>query len=771
MTVSKIRELMQERVIPESVLPQNIAAYLSDGEYLPPELDAFTFLNRLRSLGIGSADFLYLLKGCGAPEEAVEKIEQRPDMNLQSLIMTLHDSGLTSKDYTRMLYTARQLWEHTITMRLDLEAEEQSEQPDTERPAPEPAAPAEKPAAIKTARQKRSESEFREYTGVKPIGKHSQPDESADSGEAPTVISSETSTFTKVSPDYRIDDEPKQPAARVKTARQKKKTETEFREYVGVKPIGKRDLPDEPTDTDEVTGGNTGTYTAIQLKARPETDEEQYAATAEDSPAGRRGAVIAASAGAVVLCALSAGVDLLGFSQPASGAVGAHFAEDSSEIFAEISTAYHAEKIGGGNVQPMTGGEQVFGELLISSTGGLGTFSAGDTVLAADSDVITMYSLSGGEAELTAEILPPQGAEFLTVYQTESGIAAVYSGENSCGVTSVDGTGQSCLTEQCGRLTDYWYDGVNIRLGSVYTPVYTRSFTAEDTSEYLPWTSLNGEVSELDPAEIVVAGTAQGCCFAVWGEYPAAGGEPVRSAAALGDPVFSGAEQFAAVLRQENGALLVSADGGQLLCEDIGSTFAAAYGGGVFATAEQTDEGGAVFLRDGKMRTLSAFSTGSEIKSLRIDGEVIFVHDGEKTAMAADISSPGSPAPLELTAAQGVVNGGYALCWGKTASGLTLTLLQLSDGRAVQADSYAKSLTAAELESLQFGGVNTMVIDGAEQSGAAYRWFDGVSVVDEFAQLGKSRSVKTLYDDRDGFTASAVVDRKITLISGNHIVK
>ena len=68
MTVSKIRELMQERVIPESVLPLNISAYLKDGDYLPPELDAFTFLNRLRSLGIGSADFLYLLKGCGAPE-------------------------------------------------------------------------------------------------------------------------------------------------------------------------------------------------------------------------------------------------------------------------------------------------------------------------------------------------------------------------------------------------------------------------------------------------------------------------------------------------------------------------------------------------------------------------------------------------------------------------------------------------------------------------------------------------------------------------------
>ena len=87
MTVSEIRSLMLEKVIPESLLPQNIAVCLMDENAAPPELDAFTFLNRLRSLGIGSADFLYLLKGCGAPEEAVLKIEQHPDMNLQTLIV------------------------------------------------------------------------------------------------------------------------------------------------------------------------------------------------------------------------------------------------------------------------------------------------------------------------------------------------------------------------------------------------------------------------------------------------------------------------------------------------------------------------------------------------------------------------------------------------------------------------------------------------------------------------------------------------------------
>ena len=53
MTVSEIRSLMLEKVIPESLLPQNIAVCLMDENAAPPELDAFTFLNRLRSLGIG----------------------------------------------------------------------------------------------------------------------------------------------------------------------------------------------------------------------------------------------------------------------------------------------------------------------------------------------------------------------------------------------------------------------------------------------------------------------------------------------------------------------------------------------------------------------------------------------------------------------------------------------------------------------------------------------------------------------------------------------
>ncbi len=737
MTVSEIRKLMLERVIPESVLPQNIAAYLSDSDYIPPELDAFTFLNRLRSLGIGSADFLYLLKGCGAPDEAVNKIEQRPDMNLQSLIMTLDGSGLTPKDYTRMLYTARQLWEHTITMRIDIDEEEQQEQ--EKQPVKpvkqEKPARSDEPERVLTARQKKR-------------------------GE-------ETS--------YTAEDKPEKPV-RIKTARQKKKEEPEFREYVGVKPIGKRNQPEEAPDP---PAEEPPVRTAAQRKRRPEENPDDLGDMGDmgdfediSEPEYRRGhgRFAAAAIGAAILCALSAAADYMGFKPEENNSAVVRFAEDRSEIFTEISAAYHAEKIGGGNVQSAPDNARAFGDLLITPDGGLGVFSSGSAVWAVDPKGITEYTVSGSGAEITAEIAPPKGAQFLTVFETESGIAAVFTGKSSCGFYGIGSNGQSFLAEQSGALTDYYCSGDILRLGSVYTPEFTRTFTVDDVLEYLPYTGKDGSLTAADPADIAVSGNAAGCSYAVWGEFSLSSGEAVSVKAALGDPVYSGAEQFAAALREETGTMLIaSGEDGSLVCEEISQISAAACGSGIIASAEQTDEGVTVFLRDKALKPISGFRTGAEITGLRIADNVIYVQNGDKTVMAADVSSPEAPAPKELTVASGVIRGEFALCGGKTASGISLTLFRIKDGKAVQADSYAKALTPAELESFRFCGANTMVINGVEQCGAAYRYFDGVTMVDEFAELGKSRSVKTMFDDSDGFTAAAVVDGELALICGERL--
>ena len=138
MIVGEMRKLMMKKVVPENVIPQNIIDFLMDENAELPEPDAFTFLTRLRTLGIGSADFLYLMEGCHAPQSAVDKIRANPAMNLQSLILTLEGSGMTSQDYTRILYTARQIWERTLTMRLEnSEKISDGDYPDEEAPEEE----------------------------------------------------------------------------------------------------------------------------------------------------------------------------------------------------------------------------------------------------------------------------------------------------------------------------------------------------------------------------------------------------------------------------------------------------------------------------------------------------------------------------------------------------------------------------------------------------------------------------------------------------------
>lgn len=720
MTVSQIRELMQERVVPESVLPQNIAAVLMDENAVPPELDAFTFLNRLRSLGIGSADFLYLLKGCGAPEEAVEKIEQHPDMNLQTLIVTLDGSGLTPKDYTRMLYTARQLWERTITMRIDQE--------ELQEALSEP-----KQEEIYTAQQKKPEPEPHE-----PVNEHTE----------------------KAAP---------------RTARQKKKQEPEFREYVGVKPIGRRDKPDD----DEETADKAEIRTAVQLKSRQEADLPDDDAEPEeaDIPAtggsGSRGSLIAAAVGAVCLCVLNVGIGMFGFTAEVTTGEKLHFAADTGEIFAEIHTAYNAGMLGGADIQALADNSQIFGDRLVQPGEQLGVYSSGSTVWAAEPDIITVYEISDDTALISAEIEPPKGAQFVRMIQTDSGITAIFSGEDSCGAAGISDSGQAWISRQCGQLTDIYCSGDIIRLGSVYTPSFTESFTIADELAYLPWTGISGENTPLLPSEIAVNGSAAGCSYAVNAEYSAVTGEITARTAALGDPLYSGAESFSAAMRQNTGTLLISVGtDGELLTASAPEITACAAGNGLFASAEEAQDGTlTVYIRDGSLQPVSAFTAGDSIALMKIDGGCLFISDGEKITMAADISEPSAPAALKLTAENGMISGEYSLCYGTSPAGITLTLYKQENGKAVQADSFSKTLTAEELKTFSFRGANTMVINGADICGAAYRWFDGVSVVDEFAVMGRSRSVRTLYDDKQGFTAAAVIDGELTLLCGEKIYK
>ena len=76
------------------------------------------------------------------------------------------------------------------------------------------------------------------------------------------------------------------------------------------------------------------------------------------------------------------------------------------------------------------------------------------------------------------------------------------------------------------------------------------------------------------------------------------------------------------------------------------------------------------------------------------------------------------------------------------------------------------------LNTLEFGGVNTVIMDGV-RFGAAYRYFDGVSVMSGYAVMsdgGEESPAKDLFDDRTGFTLAFKHGGNIYALCGGGIV-
>ncbi len=732
MTVSQIHEYMAQKVIPESVVPQNISNWLMDEGATIPELDAFTFLNRVRSLGIGSADFLYLLKGCDAPEEAVAKIESNPAMNLASLIVTLENSGLTSQDYTRMLYTARQLWERTLTMRIDKPVLEEAEETEP------PKVSADRLDEVLTARQ---------------IPKSSKKD------DFPEVL----------------------------TARQRPKQEE------APEVLTARQLPEKEEAPEALT--------ARQLPKKEYVGREDYKDFYdEDIPVARHnGKIIVSAVFAALLMGLNAALSVFGFSVPAAeDKQKMTFAADSAEVFGQIYSGYTSGKLGGEDVFGYRRQESVvFGELLVESSGGLGTYTLGGRAFSVHDDGIVVYEASGNTAAQVCEILPPEGTEFVDISQSGELLVLVYSDDNGAGICAFN---EQCETVynswQSGALTDVYFGVDTVSLGTVYTPAFRQSFTVEQTEFYLPQFSFDGAASIMSASEIAM-GSGEGCSYAVYGCYSLADGALKQRCAALGDPVFSGAEEFLAVMRGAEGFALVgkgtdeqpliSRSVGTLLACDVGDTVqgqlsedAQPYDSvmkfereqHITATAQTDESGTTVYLHGIDFEPLSALTNiGGEIKSLKLSGGVLYIIGEQGVIMAADISDPQQPKPLALTATTGILRDGQALCAAVSDTVVKLTLYREDENSAIsEAASSTKVVTLGEGGRVAVGEANTFFI-GDNRFGAAYSYFDGVSEISEYAVFGRTRASHSLFDEREGFGCAAELDGALYLIYGGQAIK
>ena len=842
MTVGEMREIMRSRVVPEDLVPQNVIGLLMDDEEntAPPELDAFTFLTRLRALGIGSADFMYLMEGCEAPQSVVDNIRNNPAMNLQGLILTLENSELTADDYKRILYTARQIWERTLTLRLEKsemvlqggeEQEDYSEPsfeevmdelgqidetheggisdydefraafvteelPSVELPSAEPApvditdeqsdeeelaeevpveeaaeeAPeeifyedpaemaVEEPPAEETFVEEYAEEAYVEETEAE---EESAPDEYLEFAEYGELVYTEeiepvkpyngdTTMIVQIDAEMLKQNlaqlaEEEQAAARAEAAKiAAEQAQQEARAAYEAARADEaqrkaEDIPEEPEEEpDDEDDEDNVEFEEYEAKKR-----EPFVVRIPNEHTYHKGAIITAAAGAAVVFGASFGVTLI----PEPAVIRSiTYAEDNAAIFNEVYYSYYDNAVGGEKArEPVFDYNKIFGDLLVTADG-FGTFSEGDNVYTVTSEAVLACVFSNGALTPAEEILPPDGTRIVDAFDDNGALVTVFSGTDDCGFMRVSGGKALFTVRQDGFITDLEYKDGDILIGSVYTPRFTRTFGVQDSMIYMPRLGA-GEKNALLPQSIIPSGT-KGYSYGISASYSASSGMTNSAVAVLGDPIsastdgrfiLSGEEDLLMTVGAEE-ITAVKAEGIQLAAfSDKGSA---------------TYEGGNINLRDREGSVVSTIANPAQaVTSMWFDGDLLRLSGESGVFVTMDCSDIAAPKVAGLKTVSGAVVGENAVIFDKGANSLTLSHYKLTNGAASLAGTFTKALSPELLSTLDFGGVNTVIADGV-RFGAGYRYFDGVSVMSEYAVMEDSgqTSSKELFDDRTGFT-------------------
>lgn len=755
--------IMLRKVVPEDVLPQNIINLLIDDTAELPEPDAFTFLTRLRDLGIGSADFLYLLEGCGAPEAVVERIRYNPAMSLQGLILTLENSGMTGDDYTRMLYTARQIWERTLTMRLE------RTQQISEGDYPEE-------TGADESEEIAEEESFDEPTFTEVFDKINgelcespneimEPESDADAIEDIMESESQQGEFTDI-PDsiiYEVS-ETVEETPNYDGVMETSYTEEEF-ETVYVTDLNEdAELVSDSAESgaDFVSEGYNGDTTAI-IKLDPEQIREELAKLADGmesddeeplpeeftenapSPYHKRALLVGAvGAAAVIACGATAGMFFT-----TRGSVS--YAADAREVFMDIHDSYYANIAGGENVCAFPDGNcDVFGDLLISSDG-LGVFTDDRCVYNIGYETITVNLLEGGNST-AEELLPPENSRFVAAFDDEGTLIAVFSGKQS-GFMRIDDGKTQYIAQQDGILTDFRAGDGEITIATVYTPTFTRSFTAKDVDVYLPryWSDVP-DTPHTIPAENVILSSVAGYSYAVNITYKTADGAVVSSAAALGNPLYAGADGRCMMNSEDGLVLNMGKSPSSVKC---GKADLAAFCENGFATLEN----GIIHIRDNNGKVTAKVENLAEVPQLlRFSGDFLIVSGKSDVILVLDCSDIKNPFTAVLKPVSGVVSGDSALVLESADSSVTLTRYSIENGKSKAGDSVSKKISLPEGSTVRIVA-NTAVFT-EDSCAAAFDYFDGVSVVSQLELFGNTTKSLVLYDDKTGFSFAFVRDGK-----------
>ena len=130
---------------------------------------------------------------------------------------------------------------------------------------------------------------------------------------------------------------------------------------------------------------------------------------------------------------------------------------------------------------------------------------------------------------------------------------------------------------------------------------------------------------------------------------------------------------------------------------------------------------------------------------------------------AFDCGDISQPTAMKLTVTNGIVSGDYAAVFSVNG-GLEITLYKRNGEKADVIGKYSKTFTEDELKTLVLKGAETTAF-AADSCGAAFEYFDGVSVISQYVVFGRTEGSKTLFDDKTGFTRAFASDGKIYAVS------
>ena len=490
----------------------------------------------------------------------------------------------------------------------------------------------------------------------------------------------------------------------------------------------------------------------------------------------KKGAVIAAGVGAAVL--VGANFAVMAFINGQKNKNEITYAEDHAQIFAEIYYS-HADGIAGGGdaAEYRADYSKVFGDLLICGNG-LGAFTAGDCVYNVSETKITASSFKNGELTELGRIEPGDGMSFVAAFENGDSLIAVYNSKYECGYLSIKGGETVYTVRQSGQLTDFRMENGAVGIGSVYTPTFNLPngedrFGADNTDIYLPKVGTGYRI--IDPKNVVLSKT-RGYSYALSASYSLEGGTVVSSRAALGNPVYASADNLFVMngsetkknVTEEYGLLIyanAAADPvdteNEPLYERIGKVGCAASSGNMIAVYE----GGKIVLRSPGEKGFNEISTlniGQAPSALRFSDNYLTASDGENIFLTVDCSGTAVSEEdvLRLRRINGDCDGSSAITLEADDNGIKLTRYVLENGAAKAVASFVRELTAAQKNTLVCGSANTMTLT-ADRVGAAYSYFDGVSVISEYVTLSDSPETATLFDDKTGFEYAFVSDGKI----------